>query len=52
VRIATGLAVDRARLDTLRASIRDSLRASPLLDARAYARRFYAALADLYSSLP
>ena len=52
VRIATGLAVDRARLATLRTSIRDSLRASPLLDARAYARRFYAALADLYSSLP
>jgi protein O-GlcNAc transferase len=52
VRIATGLAVDRARLATLRTSIRDSLRTSPLLDARAYATRFYAALADLYSSLP
>lgn len=52
VRIATGLAKDRARLILLRGSMRDTLRASPLLDAHAYATRLCTSLADLYSSLP
>lgn len=41
-----------ARLASLRTSMRDTLRASPLLDARGYATRFYAMIADLYSALP
>ena len=52
VEIATDLARDRARLASLRASMRDTLRASPLLDAHGYATRFYATIADLYSALP
>jgi predicted O-linked N-acetylglucosamine transferase (SPINDLY family) len=52
VRIATELAMDRARLVSLRDSMRDTLRASPLLDARAYATRLCTSLAHLYSSLP
>ena len=51
-RIATGLAQDRARLSSLRASMRETMRASPLLDARAYATRFFSGIADLYSHLP
>jgi predicted O-linked N-acetylglucosamine transferase (SPINDLY family) len=52
VQIATDLAKDRTRLALLRASMRDRLRASPLLDAHAYATRFYTAIADLYSTFP
>jgi protein O-GlcNAc transferase len=52
VRIATGLAKDCARLVSLRGSMRDTLRTSPLLDAHAYATRLCTSLADLYSSLP
>jgi len=50
VRIATGLAKDHARLVSLRGSMRDTLRASPLLDAHAYATRLCTSLEDLYSS--
>jgi len=48
-RIAADLAGDRASLATWRHSLRDRLRASPLLDAAAYATRLHAALRDLYS---
>ena len=48
VEIAASLAADRARLALLRAGLRDALRASPLLDAPAYAARFQAALRDCW----
>ena len=44
VRIAAQLATDRAALSQWRASLRDRLRASPLLDAKAYAQQLHAAL--------
>ena len=44
VRIATRLAMDRAALSQWRDSLRDRLRASPLLDAKAYAQQLHAAL--------
>jgi predicted O-linked N-acetylglucosamine transferase (SPINDLY family) len=44
VRIAVQLATDRAALSQWRASLRDRLRASPLLDAKAYAQQLHAAL--------
>jgi predicted O-linked N-acetylglucosamine transferase (SPINDLY family) len=47
VRLATGLAADRPALAALRTSMRDTLRASPLLDAPAYARRLFGRLAEL-----
>jgi protein O-GlcNAc transferase len=52
VAIATRLAHDRASLSALRGSMRDTLRASPLTDGAAYARRLFGALADLYSRVP
>lgn len=48
VRIASTLASDRLRLGTFRASARATLAASPLLDERAYAERFHAALRQLW----
>jgi predicted O-linked N-acetylglucosamine transferase (SPINDLY family) len=48
VRIASTLASDRSRLGTFRASARATLAASPLLDERAYAERFHAALRQLW----
>jgi predicted O-linked N-acetylglucosamine transferase (SPINDLY family) len=51
-RIAAKLAADRESLARIRASLRGAMRASPLLDAPAYAQRLFAALAHLYSSLP
>lgn len=46
VEVARSLAADRAGLATLRSTLRDQLRASPLCDAKAYATRFEAALRD------
>jgi predicted O-linked N-acetylglucosamine transferase (SPINDLY family) len=46
-RVAADLASDRSRLTTLRASMRERLRASALLDGPAYARRVLAALESL-----
>lgn len=50
VRIATGLLGDMDRLASLRSSLRDELRASPLLDAKAYSGRFHAALRGCWRS--
>jgi predicted O-linked N-acetylglucosamine transferase (SPINDLY family) len=44
VALAAKLAQDRARLTTLRSGLRDTLRASPLCDAPAYAARFHDAI--------
>ena len=46
-RIAAALAEDRSRLALLRGSMRDRLRASPLLDGAAHARRLFEALETL-----
>ncbi len=48
VRIAASLAGDRARLASIRTSLRDELRASPLLDSQAYAQRFHAAIRECW----
>jgi predicted O-linked N-acetylglucosamine transferase (SPINDLY family) len=48
VRIAASLAGDLPRLASIRASLRGELRASPLLDARAYAHRFHAAIRECW----
>ncbi len=48
VSIAAGLATDRARLASLRAGLRGEIRASPLCDQVAYARRFHGALRDAW----
>jgi predicted O-linked N-acetylglucosamine transferase (SPINDLY family) len=47
-RRAAGLATDRSRLAEFRATARDRLRASPLLDSAAYAARFHAALRECW----
>jgi predicted O-linked N-acetylglucosamine transferase (SPINDLY family) len=44
VRIAAGLAGDRARLASLRAGLRTTLRGSALMDEAAYGARFHGAL--------
>ena len=49
VRIAVDLARDRARLTTLRHTLRSDLAASSLLDAPGYAARFHAALRDCWN---
>lgn len=46
-RVAADLASDRTRLATLRASMRERLRASALLDGPAYAQRVLTALESL-----
>ena len=48
VRIAAALAGDLPRLASIRASLRDELRASPLLDSAAYAQRFHAAIRECW----
>ena len=48
VRIAASLAGDLPRLASTRASLRDELRASPLLDSKAYAQRFHAAIRECW----
>jgi predicted O-linked N-acetylglucosamine transferase (SPINDLY family) len=50
VDLAVGLARDRAQLAHARQSLRDELRASPLLDAEAYGARFRAALRHAWQS--
>jgi DNA-binding IclR family transcriptional regulator len=50
VDLAVGLARDRVQLAHARQSLRDELRASPLLDAEAYGARFRAALRHAWQS--
>jgi predicted O-linked N-acetylglucosamine transferase (SPINDLY family) len=50
VAIAVRLAQDRAALEQLRFSLRETMRQSPLLDAAAYSDRFYAALRQCWVS--
>jgi len=45
---AAALAGDGARLGALRAGLRAQLRASPLLDDRAWAERFHGALREAW----
>jgi hypothetical protein len=47
-RLAAGLATDRSRLAEFRATARDRLRTSPLLDSASYAARFHAALRECW----
>lgn len=48
VRIAAELANDRARLTQLRATLRDRMRASPLMDVTGFTRQLEDTLIDLY----
>ena len=48
VRIASTLVGDMPRLGAIRATLREELRASPLLDSAAYSRRFHAAMRDCW----
>ncbi len=48
VRIAVELANDRARLTQLRATLRDRMRASPLMDVTGFTRQLEDTLIDLY----
>ena len=48
VRIAVALANDRARLTQLRATLRDRMRASPLMDVTGFTRQLEDTLIDLY----
>jgi len=47
---AAGLARDTSRLAELHRTLRDQVRASPLCDAQAFARRFESTLRDLWRS--
>jgi predicted O-linked N-acetylglucosamine transferase (SPINDLY family) len=47
-RIAVGLARDPGRLASLRGSLRDTVRRSPLADGPAYGRRFHAAIRECW----
>lgn len=51
VRIAAQLAADPARLTHLRATLRDQMRASPLMDTAAYTRQLEDALIGLYRKI-
>lgn len=51
-RLAASLASDTNRLSALRKGLRDTLRASPLLDARTYAHAVHAALRNLFQEGP
>ena len=48
VRLAVALANDRARLAQLRATLRDRMRASPLMDVARFTRQLEDTLIDLY----
>ena len=48
VRIATSLAGDLPRLAAIRSTLREDLRASPVLDSRSYAQRFHAAVRECW----
>lgn len=48
VRIAVELANDPTRLADLRSSLRDRMRASPLMDVQGFTRKFEDTLIDLY----
>ena len=48
VRIAASLAGDLPRLASIRASLREELRASQLLDSKAYAQRFHVAIRECW----
>lgn len=51
-RLAASLASDTNRLSALREGLRDTLRASPLLDARTYANAVHTALRNLFQEGP
>ncbi len=48
VELAVRLARDRAELERLRYSLRETMRQSPLLDAISYSERFYAAVRQIW----
>jgi len=48
VRIAVGLAQDPARLSELRSTLRDRMRASPLMDAPRFTRNIEAAYREMW----
>ncbi len=49
-RIAVGLAQDRSRVAAYRSSLRDTLAASPLCDAKAYAERVYREIRSIWAA--
>jgi len=48
VRIAASLAADRPGLAAIRSTLREEMRTSALLDSKAYARRFHAAMRECW----